>query len=96
MVCLKDIYQGGDIKVDVPFTHPTLYYGFLLLLHWGLKSLLCGHQVQIMLQIWLLFFLRLGLVLSSNTLKRWTFSWEIYSPYLPIHIIGSCVWCLIY
>ena len=77
MVWLKDIYQGGDIKEDVPFTHPTLHYGLLLLLHWGLKSLLCGHQVQSMLQLWLLFFLRLGLVLSSNRLKGWKISWDI-------------------
>ena len=29
MVWLKDIYQGRDIKEYVPFTHPTLHYGFL-------------------------------------------------------------------
>ena len=64
MVWLKDIYQGGDIKEDVTFTHPTLHYSFLLLLHWGLKFLLLGHQEQTLLQLWLLFPLRLGLVLS--------------------------------
>ena len=56
MVWLKDIYQGRDIEGDVTFTHPTLHYGFSLLLHWGLKYLLSGHQVQSMLQLWLLFF----------------------------------------
>ena len=95
MVWLKDIYQGGDIEEDVPFTHPTLHYGFLLLLCWGLKYIMCGHKLHIMLHLWLLFSLRLGLVLISNTLKGWTLSWEIYSPCLPIHIIGSPVWCLI-
>ena len=45
MVWLKDIYQGGDIEGDVPCTHPTLNYVFLLLLHWGLKYLLLEHQV---------------------------------------------------
>ena len=50
---------------------------FLLLLHWGLKYILRGHQVQSMLQLWLLFYLILGLVLSSNTLKGLTLSWEI-------------------
>ena len=77
MVWLKDIYQGGNIEGDVPLTNPTLNYVFSLLLHWGLKYLLCGHQVQIMIQLWLLFFLRLGLVLISNMLKGWTLSWEI-------------------
>ena len=77
MVWLKDIYQGGDIKGDVPFTHPTLYYGFLLLLHWGLKSLLHEHQVHSIINLWLLLLLRIGLVLSSNILKGWTFSWDI-------------------
>ena len=64
MVRIKDIYQGGDIEEDMPFKHPTLHYGFLLLLHWGLKYLLHGHQVQSMLKLWILFPLRLGLVLS--------------------------------
>ena len=96
MVWLKDIYQGGDIEGDVPFTHTTLHYNFSLLLHWVLKYLLRGHQVQSILQIWLLFLIRLDLVLSSNMLKGWTFSWEIYSPYPHIHIIGSRFWCLVY
>ena len=69
MVWLKDIYQSGDIEEDVPFTHPTLHYGFLLLIHWGLKSILRVHPVQNMIQLWILLSLRLGLVLSSNTLK---------------------------
>ena len=51
MVWIKYIYQGGDIEVDVSFTHPTLHYGFLSLLHWGLKSFPRGHQLNIMLQI---------------------------------------------
>ena len=96
MVWLKDIYQGGDIEEYLPFTHPTLNCGFSLILHWGLKYLLRGNQVQSMIQIWLLFYLRLGLVLISNTLKGFIFSWKIYSPYLPIHIIVSRVWCLVY
>ena len=77
MLWLKDIYQGRDIKEDVPYTHPNLHYGFSLLLHLGLKYLLSGHQVHSMLQLWLLFSLRLGLVLSSNTLKGYKLSWEI-------------------
>ena len=96
MVWRKDIYQGGGIEEDVTFIHPTLHYGFLLLLHWVFKYLMRGHQVQSMLQLWLLFSLRIGLVLRSNTLKRWILSWEIYIPYLPIHIIGSSIWCLLY
>ena len=76
-VGLKDIYQGGDIEGDVPFTHTTLHYNFSLLLHWGLKYILRGHQVHSILQIYLLFLLGLGLVLSSKMLKGWTFSWEI-------------------
>ena len=70
MVWLKDIYLGGDIERDVPFTHPTLHYDFLSLLYWGLKFLLLGHQVQTLLQLWLLFSLRLVLVLSSKKLQR--------------------------
>ena len=63
IVGIRDIYQDGYIEGDVPFTHPTLHF-VLLLLHWGLKYLLHGHQVQIMIQLWLIFSLRLGLVLS--------------------------------
>ena len=40
MVWLKHIYQGGGIEKDVLLTHPTLHYGFSLLLHWGLKAIL--------------------------------------------------------
>ena len=72
MVWLKDIYQGRDIEGDVPLTHTTLHYGFLLILHWGFKYIMCGHQVQSMIQLWILFFLGLGLVLISNMLKGWT------------------------
>ena len=96
MVWLKGIYQGGGIEGDMPFTNPTLHYVFSSLLRWGLKYLLHGHPLQSMLQLWILFFLRLGLVLSSKTLKGCTLSWDIYSNYLLIHIIGSRVWCLIY
>ena len=55
MVWLKHIYQGGGIEKDVLLTHPTLHYGFLLLLHWGLKAILSVRKVQSMLQTWLLF-----------------------------------------
>ena len=96
MVWLKDICLGGYTEGGVPFTHPTFHYDFLSLLNWGLKNLPLGHQVQILFQLWILFSLILVLVLSSNTLKRWTFSWEIYSTSLPIHLIGSIVWCLTY
>ena len=94
MVWLKDIYLGGDIDRDMTFTYTTHHYYFSLRLHWGLESLLLGHQVQSFLQLWIIFYLRLVLVLSSNMLKGWTLSCEIYSPYLPIHIIRSRVWCL--
>ena len=74
MVWLKDIYLGEDIEVGVPFTHPTLNYGFFALLCWGLKYLPLGHQVHHFLQLLLIFFLRLVLVPSSNTLKGCTLS----------------------
>ena len=74
MVWLEDIYLGGDTEGDVPFTHPTLHYDFLSLLHWVLKYLLIGHQVHILLQLWFFFSLIPVLVLSSNTLNGWTLS----------------------
>ena len=89
MVWLRIICLGGDTKGDMPFTHLTLRYVFLSLLYWNLKSLPLGHRIKILPQIWLIFFLRLVLVLSSNILKRCILSWGVYIPYLPIHIIGS-------
>ena len=39
MVLLRDIYLGEDTEGDAIFTHISLHYDFLSLLHWGLKCL---------------------------------------------------------
>ena len=74
MVLLRDIYPGGDTKGDVPFINLSSNYGFLSLLHWGFKYPPLGYPIQSLLQLLLLFTLRLVAVLSSNMLKGWTFS----------------------
>ena len=96
MVLLRNIYLCRDNEGYVPFIHLSLHYVFLSILHWGLKYPLIGNQIQSLLQLWLLFSLRLNvLVLSSNMIKGWTFSLGIYITYLHIHITGSLFWCLI-
>ena len=55
MVCIKDIYIGGDTEGDVPLIHLRLHYGFWSLLPWVTKSLSLGHQLLNLLHPWLIF-----------------------------------------
>ena len=64
MVLLRDMYLDGDNKEDVPFIHLSLHYGFLSLLLWGLKYPQCGNKIKSLIQLLILFSLRLVLVLS--------------------------------
>ena len=79
LYALNDVAQGYLPRrvywerCDIHTPHSSLW--ILLIIHLCLKSLLLGNQVQILLQIWLLFTLRLVLVLSSNTLNGWTLYW---------------------
>ena len=77
----------------MPFTHISLQYFFCQLFP-GFRDLFRLDIKYIYIYIfhaWILFSSALVLILSPNMLKGWTSSWDIYSHYQLILIIGSLI-----